>query len=327
MRGLYVYAKLKEMKWAQKHIHHRRGFTIVELLIVVVVIAILAAVTIVAYNGIQNRAKTSAAQSTASQSGKKLATYYITHSDTYPTALTDSDLALPNASNSSQYQYTVAADQKSYCLTTTTNGISYYTTNTNTTPMKGACAGHGVDGVAAITNLVLNPRPSTSYWFASSTSVGTVSFLTVDGMPTARSTRVASGSAYALYSSRSGVATGVEGDTYTAVFKIKASTNTAVSMQLGYGSGSSGISIDSMALTTSWQTLRYTFQVPAAAAGVSIYPKFTWTSGEGAVGDYFDVAEVMWVKGTYAGNFADGNSANWVWNGTAGASTSTGPAL
>ena len=35
----------------------RSGFTIVELLIVIVVIAILAAITIVAYNGIQDRAK------------------------------------------------------------------------------------------------------------------------------------------------------------------------------------------------------------------------------------------------------------------------------
>lgn len=35
----------------------QQGFTIVELLIVVVVIAILAAITIVAYNGIQTRAK------------------------------------------------------------------------------------------------------------------------------------------------------------------------------------------------------------------------------------------------------------------------------
>src|SRR6478609_11671706 len=35
----------------------RRGFTIVELLIVIVVIAILAAITVAAYNGIQTRAK------------------------------------------------------------------------------------------------------------------------------------------------------------------------------------------------------------------------------------------------------------------------------
>jgi prepilin-type N-terminal cleavage/methylation domain-containing protein len=40
-----------------------RGFTIVELLIVIVVIAILAAITIVSYNGIQNRANETAVQS------------------------------------------------------------------------------------------------------------------------------------------------------------------------------------------------------------------------------------------------------------------------
>lgn len=36
-----------------------RGFTIVELLIVIVVIAILAAISVVAYNGIQDRSRTS----------------------------------------------------------------------------------------------------------------------------------------------------------------------------------------------------------------------------------------------------------------------------
>lgn len=41
------------------------GFTIVELLIVIVVIAILASISIVSYNGIQNRAKASAAAATA----------------------------------------------------------------------------------------------------------------------------------------------------------------------------------------------------------------------------------------------------------------------
>ena len=47
------------------------GFTIVELLIVVVVIAILAAITIVSYNGITNRANASAAASTAASLQKK----------------------------------------------------------------------------------------------------------------------------------------------------------------------------------------------------------------------------------------------------------------
>lgn len=46
-------------KWAQR----KSGFTIVELLIVVVVIAILASITIVSYSGIRQRAEESSAKS------------------------------------------------------------------------------------------------------------------------------------------------------------------------------------------------------------------------------------------------------------------------
>lgn len=46
---------------------HRAGFTVVELLIVIVVIGILAAITIVAYSGIQSKAKDAQTDSALSQ--------------------------------------------------------------------------------------------------------------------------------------------------------------------------------------------------------------------------------------------------------------------
>lgn len=56
-----------------------RGFTIVELLIVIVVIGILAAITIVAFNGIQQRAKDTGRKSDVSSLAKALSMYQADH--------------------------------------------------------------------------------------------------------------------------------------------------------------------------------------------------------------------------------------------------------
>ena len=55
----------------------QKGFTIVELLIVIVVIAILAAITIVAYNGIQQRAYDTSVKSDLVAASKALELYKI----------------------------------------------------------------------------------------------------------------------------------------------------------------------------------------------------------------------------------------------------------
>ncbi len=68
------------MQWAQK----QKGFTIVELLIVVVVIAILAAITIVAFSGIQTKARDSARDTAARSIRQALEHYKTDNNDLYP---------------------------------------------------------------------------------------------------------------------------------------------------------------------------------------------------------------------------------------------------
>lgn len=70
------------------HISEKHGFTIVELLIVVVVIAILAAISIVSYTGITDRSRVSTAMSELSTMRKKFDIYKIDNGS-YPTRTDD----------------------------------------------------------------------------------------------------------------------------------------------------------------------------------------------------------------------------------------------
>jgi prepilin-type N-terminal cleavage/methylation domain-containing protein len=125
-------------QWAKQ-----TGFTIVELLIVIVVIAILAAITIVAYNGIRERAQTSGLQSALAQANKKVLFYAADHADTYPDTLADAGITdSPNV----VYQYTSdnTVTPKTYSLTAT-NGVNgnivYYISSAQSKQTAGLAPG------------------------------------------------------------------------------------------------------------------------------------------------------------------------------------------
>lgn len=66
----------------------QHGFTIVELLIVIVVIGILAAITIVVFNGIQSRAQLAAVKSDSNQAQKQIE-LFVAETGTPPASIND----------------------------------------------------------------------------------------------------------------------------------------------------------------------------------------------------------------------------------------------
>ncbi len=100
-----------------------KGFTIVELLIVIVVIAILAAVTIVSYNGITNQASDTAIKSDLATLKKKVELYKVENGN-YPS----SNAALDSAVTSFR------ASKGNYMVRPTTDHNLIYCNNTGPAP-------------------------------------------------------------------------------------------------------------------------------------------------------------------------------------------------
>lgn len=90
-----------------------RGFTIVELLIVISVIAILAAIVLVAYNGVQNNANDAAVQSDLRAIGDSAEEFRLGNGK-YPTA-TQTDLQAIIKVTKNSYVSGLASGSMSYC--------------------------------------------------------------------------------------------------------------------------------------------------------------------------------------------------------------------
>lgn len=285
---------------------NKPGFTIVELLIVIVVIAILAAITIVAYNGIQQRARASEASAALSQAKKKLELYKVDNSS-YPASgnlsaagVTDGDVS---------FQYT--SDGSTYCITGTATNVSYKATET-TSPASGGCPGHGQGGVAAITNMIVNPSAETNLNGISSVNA-TISRVSEQHQSGSYSIKIVP-STSSTYTGMALSPPGNVGTQYTFSAYIYSTFNQSINFAADGYSVNTGATVG-----PSWQRL--------SVSGVKANSNPLYVRAVGTSGIAFYVDSIMVTEGSTTYAYADGNSTNWAWSGAANNSTSIGPPL
>lgn len=305
--------------WAKQK---KSGFTIVELLIVIVVIGILATITIVAYNGIQNRSRISSVSQSLSQASKKIKVWQVDNPNSSP-----ADLATVGIADTDDvtYQYT-AGSNGGYCITATNGNVSYKITE-STNPTSGGCAGHGQGGVAAVTNIAVNPSVETNI-----TGIG---IATAGSTVTRETNGSATNGAYVVKVVTAGsganegalVSTAVPSfGTYTGSVYVWGSGTVRTWLRFGYTDTTytEGTFSGTYTLSSTPQRISSSTTFTDNGKTPSYLFLFIRTSSTQASTFYLD--SFMVNAGSLVG-YADGNTVNWIWNGTANNSTSTGPAL
>jgi prepilin-type N-terminal cleavage/methylation domain-containing protein len=116
------------------------GFSLIELLVVVIIIGILAAIAIPIYIGVQNSAKDSAVQADLANAKTAVVAYY-TNEGVYPAAIDSATLSDYGYSSSSVSDGTAGADSiTSFCLTATSGSGTVFHITQDSSATSGACS-------------------------------------------------------------------------------------------------------------------------------------------------------------------------------------------
>lgn len=304
------------------------GFTIVELLVVIVVIGILAAIVIIAYNGVSHNAVVASLEGDLTNSRKALLLDQVNNGGFPATvAAAQNGAGLPVSPNTT-YQYIVNNNvtPQTFCLMAT-NGTTSYFVSQDSQPASGICT---------ITNLITNPGIESDTVGVTGANASTIARDTTKAqsgaasalvtMPAAASGATVGALFFALGST--GVPTILTANTtYTVsayVYVPSSTVNVYMSVQ-GGGIATTSNSTATVTTKDTWTRVSNTFTTSASGGNVNIY--LLNKVANPTAGAQFWLDNMMLTQGSSAFTYADGSSPGWTWGGTVNDSTSSGPAL
>ena len=295
-----------------------KAFTVVELLIVIVIVAILATLVIVAYNGIQNRARTAGLQSDMNVAVKIVENARTTSG----TLLYPFDQTAAQAGGlDPSVTYVNSATLGGFCVTKTVAAVTYMATSSNRAPHTGpGCT---------LVNFITNPTFEGGTTVGWSTGVnGTITATTANGAATGTfSTLVTHANTTAGNAYIADPISTTVGKQYSITYAVKSVSGSPIlSASIRNGAIGGSIPADSTAqsITPSTSFTRYTSTFTAENATTYFMIDITGTTS----GQSFALDSVMATEGVNAIAYIDPltNPAAWSWV-TANNSTSTGPAF